>query len=361
MNDWHIFKKIEENKNNEPHDGIDAFLRKHPPPRWRDFKGEIIRNDTPLRPPQGGNFSEDFSEERGETFQAEDKEVEMVNAALYLRRPLLVTGKPGVGKSSLAYAVAYQLRLGKVLHWPITTRTILKDGLYHYDAIGRLQELQIERLKKGEDGSIEPPDMGQYIRLGPLGTAFLPSERPRVLLIDEIDKSDIDLPNDLLNIFEEGSFEIPELSRLARSVKDAEVLPHDAKDHEDRVVVREGKVLCRAFPFVVLTSNAERELPAPFLRRCLRLDIDKPEKGKLTKIVQAHFGNADEAGDKERNHLIQLFLNRRETGDLATDQLLNAIYLTTQGIDLENIKIKDKESLLETVLKHLNSMGTVGN
>ncbi|ETR64776.1 MAG: hypothetical protein OMM_15361 [Candidatus Magnetoglobus multicellularis str. Araruama] len=101
---------------------------------------------------------------------------------------------------------------------------LLIQWLYQYDAIGRLQDIQIERLKK-PDGKIEPPDIGQYIRLGPLGTAFIASKRPRVLLIDEIDKSDIDLPNDLLNIFEEGSFEIPELSRIQQKQEHVFVFP----------------------------------------------------------------------------------------------------------------------------------------
>ncbi|MFM6527076.1 MAG: MoxR family ATPase, partial [Dolichospermum sp.] len=99
----------------------------------------------------------------------------------------------GTGKTSLAYAVAYELGLGEVLHWPITTRTTLKDGLYSYDAIGRLQDAK----DKDKDNLAE---IGKYINLGSLGTALLPSEKPRVLLIDEIDKSDIDLPNDLLHI-----------------------------------------------------------------------------------------------------------------------------------------------------------------
>ncbi|MFM6814789.1 MAG: AAA family ATPase, partial [Dolichospermum sp.] len=126
----------------------------------------------------------------------------------------------GTGKTSLAYAVAYELGLGEVLHWPITTRTTLKDGLYSYDAIGRLQDAK----DKDKDNLAE---IGKYINLGSLGTALLPSEKPRVLLIDEIDKSDIDLPNDLLHIFEEGEFEIPELRRIADKIAQVEVQTAD--------------------------------------------------------------------------------------------------------------------------------------
>src|SRR5262249_38678447 len=157
--------------------------------------------------------------ERGRGFcisdDPQDKTIELVNAALYLRRPLLITGRPGTGKSSLIYAVAWELRLGEVLRWSITSRSTLQQGLYHYDAIGRLQDSQLggttteKRL---------PPDISKYLKLGPLGTALLPTARPRALLIDEIDKSDLDLPNDLLNIFEEGEFPIPELERFDQEI-----------------------------------------------------------------------------------------------------------------------------------------------
>src|SRR5262249_23530267 len=135
-------------------------------PPWRDFTAMVGR--------------------RGATYQATQEQIRIVNAALYLRRPLLVTGRPGVGKSSLAYSVAEELRLGAVLRWTITSRTTLNDGLYRYDAIGRMQEAQLNKDSK------VPPDIGKYLTLGPLGTAMLPSRMPRVLLIDEIDKSDID-------------------------------------------------------------------------------------------------------------------------------------------------------------------------
>jgi len=130
---------------------------------------------------------------RGTTFQASPEEKQAINAALYLRRPLLVTGKPGTGKTSLAFAVANELKLGRVLRWSITSRSTVSEGLYRYDAIGRMQDRQLHPK--------ETPDIGKYLRLGPLGTALLPSKLPRVLLVDELDKSDIDLPNDLLDIF----------------------------------------------------------------------------------------------------------------------------------------------------------------
>ncbi len=343
MNEWYIYKGKE-----TPSKAMDKLPGA---PKWRQF-GE---NAVPAvqTEDEKGEESLTWVEKRGMTFEPDEEEIRMVNAALYLRRPLLITGNPGSGKSSLAYSVAYRLNLGKVLYWPITTRTTLIDGLYNYDAIGRLQELQIARLKKAEGASVESPDIGQYIRLGPLGTAFLPSKRPRVLLIDEIDKSDIDLPNDLLNIFEEGRFEIPELSRLPETDEDVSVFPSDS---QDKVVITKGRVVCDEFPFVVLTSNAERELPAPFLRRCLRLDIKEPSLDKLKLIVKAHFGN-DEEKIAEWNELITTFFEMSQSGNLATDQLLNAIYLTTRGIDISTDN-KDMNSLRDAIFKYLSTMGT---
>ncbi|WP_223198810.1 AAA family ATPase [Solihabitans fulvus] len=242
----------------------------------------------------------------------------MVNAALYLRRPLLVTGKPGTGKSTLAHSVARELKLGPVLYWPITSHAKVDDGLYRYDAIGRLQEASLAR-------TAEPPDVGRYIRLGPLGTALLPRHRPRVLLIDELDKSDVDLPNDLLNIFEEGQFDIPELARLPEEQDSVHVM---TRDPGGRAAIRRGQVRCHAFPFVVITSNGEREFPPPFLRRCLRLNIQPPDAEKLAAIVAGQLGKA--VLDESRQ-LIEQFVDSRDHGDLATDQLLNAIYLAASG------------------------------
>ena len=289
------------------------------PPPWRRFCGEPVERELP---PQELSFK----------FEIEPREIELVNAALCLRRPLLITGKPGTGKSTLARAVAHELALGAVLTWPINTRSTLHEGLYSYDAIGRAQE--------GE----KLDEIGRYIKLGPLGTALLPSRRPRVLLIDEIDKSDIDLPNDLLNVFEEGWFEIPELSRLAYDT--IEVQTHDAgvSGKPDRVAIRRGRVTCLAFPFVVLTSNEERDFPGPFLRRCIRLDIAPPVDAKLARIVKAHFGR-DQALAAEA--LIKDFVERRKKGDLAIDQLLNAVYMTT----LHDKTPKELEDAILRVLK----------
>ncbi|MFF7965801.1 AAA family ATPase [Streptomyces sp. NPDC007903] len=309
----------------EPHDGMS---RLPPPPPWRDFSARGA--ETSPEPGEDGDGSRDrrlgAHRHLAELHRPGAEELEMINAALYLRRPLLVTGSPGAGKSTLAHSVAYELGLGEVLRWSIVSRSALQDGLYHYDAIARLQDVQIAAQggygsAAGSPGSVEA--IGGYIRLGPLGTALLPSDTPRVLLIDELDKSDIDLPNDLLNVLEEGEFEIPELRRLADRLPDgeAEVLTADGT----KVRVRDGRVRCTSFPFVVLTSNGERDFPAPLMRRCIHLELGRPDHNRLATFVRAHLGDeAARAGDD----LIARFLERSRSELLATDQLLNALYLT---------------------------------
>ncbi len=316
-----------------------------PPPAWRTF-------DDPMKT-------------RGATFTPSPEEIELVNAALFLRRPLLITGKPGIGKSSLAYAVAHELKLGQVLEWSITTRSTLQEGLYQYDAIGRLQEAQMQLQKvqlhhitgegTPEESTEQAPSIGKYIRLGPLGTALLPSERPRVLLIDEIDKSDIDLPNDLLHVFEKGEFVIPELARLAESA--IQVMTDDG---DTPVQIEQGRVRCEAFPFVIFTSNGEREFPPAFLRRCLQITMGLPQKDeerktKFLQIIEQHFAeHLNQYPDDDLlarvDPLINDFLQRIKKNDLlATDQLLNAIYLVTQEVDPMG-----SERLRETLLKSLS-------
>lgn len=286
---------------------------------------------------------------RGLRYQAGLEEPELINAALYLRRPLLVTGEPGTGKSSLAYAVAAELGLGEVLRWPITSRSTLLDGLYHYDAIGRLQEANLREIEARRQyrARRKPVDIGSYIRLGPLGTALLPSERPRVLLVDEFDKSDIDLPNDLLNVFEEGEFTVPELARLPADQHPATVMTADEGGWVTLAAEPRGVVRCAAFPLVIITSNGERLFPPAFLRRCLQLTLKAPDAEKLENIVKAHLGET--AGDYA--DLIEEFLSRKSVGELATDELLNAIFLRSSGLRPAG---ESAEQLADIVMPYLD-------
>jgi MoxR-like ATPase len=289
------------------------------------------------------------------TFRPSEQEIEVVNAAIYLRRPVLVTGKPGSGKSSLAYSVAYELGLGPVLRWSINSRSTLGQGLYQYDALARLHDANLEGPRGAGGAEVRTADrdsnagIGRYIRLGPLGTALLAREQPRVLLIDGIDKSDIDLPNDLLHVLEEGEYEIPELVRNSGGARDVMVLPHDGRGDADRAPIVAGRVRCRAFPIVIVTSSGERDLPITFYRGCLRLDIADADEVLLRRIVDAHLGDLDTrfVGDL----IARVMAGRRGGGTVATDQLLNALFLLSRDRPPQDY---EREAVLGLLLRELN-------
>ena len=202
--------------------------------------------------------------------------IQAVNAALYLRRPVLVTGKlAGHRQVLLAESIAWDLKLGEVLRWPISSRSTVAEGVYRYDAIARLHQTQLERDRQPKDpadaNAAKAPDMANHCQPGPLGTALADTSGARVLLVDELDKSDIDFPNDLLNILEDGEYEIPELARM-----DEPSIEVKTWKGRGKAMVMKGMLTATHFPIVVFTSNGEREFPPAFLRRCIRLELQLP-------------------------------------------------------------------------------------
>jgi MoxR-like ATPase len=180
-----------------------------------------------------------------------------VNAAVALGRPLLVKGEPGTGKTLLAAAIAEALSM-PLLTWHVKSTTKAQDGLYHYDVIQRLND---SRFGEGDTS-----DIRRYIKDGVLGRAFRSDERV-VLLIDEIDKADIEFPNDLLHELDAMSFHIHELDET---------------------------VSAKQRPVVLITSNAEKELPDAFLRRCVFHYIEFPSRAGMDTIVRVHFPDVEE-------------------------------------------------------------------
>ncbi|MEO5621653.1 MAG: MoxR family ATPase, partial [Cypionkella sp.] len=181
-----------------------------------------------------------------------------VNAAVTLQRPLLVKGEPGTGKTELARQVAQALEM-PLIEWNIKSTTKAQQGLYEYDAVSRLRDSQL--------GEARVHEVGNYIRQGKLWQAFAAAERV-VLLIDEIDKADIEFPNDLLQELDRMEFHVYETGEMVRAL------------HR---------------PVVIITSNNEKDLPDAFLRRCFFHYIRFPEPDVLAQIVQVHFPDINPA------------------------------------------------------------------
>jgi MoxR-like ATPase len=189
--------------------------------------------------------------------------VEAVDLAAFLRRPLLLRGEPGCGKSQLAQAVAFELGLNLEV-WSIRSTTRADEGLYTYDVIGRLRDAQLAAAKVEAENQRKPDRIADYIHFGPIGRAFR-AERTTVILIDEIDKADIDFPNDLLDVLDQMRFTITDT----------------------------GEEITPTFvPLVFITSNDEKELPEAFLRRCLFTFIEFPDQDRLEQILYSHFNAA---------------------------------------------------------------------
>lgn len=215
--------------------------------------------------------------------------IQAVNLAIFLRRPLLLEGEAGSGKSRLAHAVAYELGLPLYI-WTVRSNSKAKDGLYHYDAVLRLHDVQVKQANMDADSARNPSDSTNYRTFGALGKAFIQEDNPAVVLIDEIDKADIDFPNDLLTVLEEPrTFSIPETNE---------------------------ETSAKHPPIVIITSNKEKgNLPKPFLRRCVYYYVEFPsEEQQLTDIINLHHQNkhGQNADTELLSKAIPLFLDIRQ-------------------------------------------------
>ena len=246
-----------------------------------------------------------------DTYVATDDLKLAVNAALALERPLLVKGEPGTGKTLLAEEVARSL--GRPLYqWHVKSTTKAQQGLYEYDAVSRLRDSQL--------GDAKVADIGNYVKKGVLWEAF-ESETPAIVLIDEIDKADIEFPNDLLRELDRMEFYVYELHRT---------------------------IVARHRPLVVITSNNEKELPDAFLRRCFFHYIRFPDDETMKQIVEVHF-----PGVKARlvGEALKVFYDMRQVPGLkkkpSTSELLDWLkLLMTDDIDPETLRQKDSGKLI---------------
>ena len=262
-------------------------------------------------------------------YVASEELMASVNVAIALKKPLLIKGEPGTGKTMLAEAVAKSLGK-KLIIWNIKSTTKAQEGLYVYDTIQRLYDGQF-----GEEGV---DDISRYIKLGKLGEAF-DSDEQVVLLIDEIDKADLEFPNDLLWELDQMEFYINETKRTVKA---------------------------KHRPIVIITSNAEKELPDAFLRRCIFHYIDFPNDELMEEIVKVHYPNVEENLLKSA---MSVFYNIRSLRDIrkkpSTSELIDWINaLQIGGISADKIKstlpfigvVVKKDEDLETVRHNANQL-----
>lgn len=225
-----------------------------------------------------------------------------VNVSIALQKPLLIKGEPGTGKTMLAESISQALGMD-LLIWNIKSTTKAQEGLYVYDTVQRLYDSQF--------GEGDVSDISQYIKMGKLGEAFT-ADQQVVLLIDEIDKADLEFPNDLLWELDKMEFYINETKETIRT---------------------------KSRPIVIITSNAEKELPDAFLRRCIFHYIEFPDRDKMEEIVRVHFDDIDR---KLLDQAMEAFYKIRDMRDIqkkpSTSELLDWLQaLMLSGIEVERI------------------------
>ena len=260
-----------------------------------------MRNKKKEGPWAGKDFN--MKEFKGsQNYVASEELLRAANIAMVLQKPLLIKGEPGTGKTMLAEAISQALGK-KLIIWNIKSTTKAQDGLYVYDVVQRLYDSQF--------GGQGVDDIEKYVKLGKLGEAFTDEEQV-ILLIDEIDKADLEFPNDLLWELDRMEFHIPETGKT---------------------------VTARHRPVVIITSNAEKELPDAFLRRCVFHYIEFPDKELMAEIVRVHFPDLD---DKLLTQALEAFYRIRQMPQIkkkpSTSEIIDWLRaLVHEGVDPKRV------------------------
>jgi MoxR-like ATPase len=297
-----------------------------------EYKNNITQT-TPITRKDGSTY-------KLKPYFPDEKLRKAVNMAIALKRPLLLKGDPGCGKTRLAEAVAYAvhgenyLKQALYFEWNIKSSSKVSDGIYTFDHIKRLRDAQLDQINKTKVSD----DLSLYIEKGALAKSFEASKKgkPTILLIDEIDKADIDFPNDLLLELDQKRFEIPELKQ---------------------------NITAEESPIIFITSNDEKDLPPAFLRRCLFHYVEFPEKNDLLKIVKANFDDFNKDILNKALEKFEILRGKMQSNNnaekrVSTSELIDWIYLI-KHFNLSADEL-DKEGypLYQALLKSKNDVTT---